>query len=348
MMKRIEVQSAGLTDAGLVRADNQDQFFVADLTRGLLVQSGSLDAAKKSRLFGSPMGHLFFVADGMGGHRAGSEASMLAIKYFVNAILNSPRWLLQVPPSSEANFVDDLKGILLDAHKAIQKQSASDPQYEGMGTTFTMVYVVWPKMFIVHAGDTRCYVMRAGELRLITNDHTVANQMMRAGRLDPQSIERSPWSNVLVNALGAGANEVFAEMHTLDLLLGDTLLLCSDGLNKHVTDFQIRQNLLAFIDPDTACEKLIQYAKQGGGSDNITVVVARFTEPRLQSGRMQIIASHSSDEYVLQDIEIPESDLDTSVETDGSVASQSSGDTKETAEFGQQLDTSTGEFFEPN
>jgi serine/threonine protein phosphatase PrpC len=346
-MIRIEVQSAGVTDAGLVRVDNQDQFFVADLTRGLLVQSGSLDAEKNSRLFGDPLGHLFFIADGMGGHRAGSEASMLAIKYFVNSILNSFRWMLQVPPASEATFVEDLKEILLDAHKAIQNQSASDPQYEGMGTTFTMVYVVWPKMFVVHAGDTRCYMMRAGELRLITSDHTVANQMMRAGRLDPQSIERSPWSNILVNALGAGANEVFAEIHTLDLLLGDTLLLCSDGLNKHVTDLQIRQKLLDVIDPEEACDQLIQNAKNGGGSDNITVVVARFTEPRLESGRMKIMASHPTDEYVLQDIEIPETDLDTCVEANGSIASRSSGDTKETIDFGEQMDDSTGEFFEP-
>lgn len=346
-MKRIEIQSAGITDVGLVRDDNQDQFLVADLTRGLLVQSGSLDTEKNSRLFGDPLGHLFFVADGMGGHRAGNEASMLAIKYFVNSILNCSQWMLQVPPASEATFVENLKEILVDAHKAIRNQSARDPQYEGMGTTFTMVYVVWPKMFVVHAGDTRCYMMRGGELRLITTDHTVANQMMRAGRLDPQSIERSPWSNILVNALGAGANEVFAEIHTLDLLLGDTLLLCSDGLNKHVTDLQIRQKLLEVIDPEEACDQLIQNAKNGGGSDNITVVVARFTEPRLENGRMKIMASHPTAEYVLHDIEIPETDLDTSVEADGSVASRSSGDTKETIDFGEQMDDSTGEFFEP-
>jgi protein phosphatase len=218
----------------MVRADNQDQFFVGELTRSMRVQSGSIDVLPFSRLFGDTLGHLFLVADGMGGHQGGSHASTLAIQFFVASILNSVRWLVRLDAVSEVSFTDDLKTMLQRAHREMQAQSKTTDSLAGMGTTLTMAYVVWPRMIVVHAGDTRCYIFRDGNLRLITRDHTVANQMMRMGQLDPESIERSPWSNVLVNALGAGAPDVFADIYKADLRPGDTILLCSDGLNKHV------------------------------------------------------------------------------------------------------------------
>jgi PPM family protein phosphatase len=313
-MKQIDVRSAGMTDTGLMRTDNQDQFFVADLTRSMLVQCGSLAVESNSRLFGGPLGRLFLVADGMGGHRAGSEASKLAIQYFVTAILNSMRWLVRIEPPSEASFTEDLKTMLACAHRELQNQSREEATFQGMGTTLTMAYVAWPRMFVVHAGDTRCYVLRDQQLRLVTRDHTVANQMMEAGQLAPESLERSPWSNVLVNALGAGASEVFADIYKLDLHAGDTLLLCSDGLNKHVDDAAIRSVLLKMDSVEQACHDLVGLAKKGGGSDNITVVIAHFFEVDHQIARMQIIASRPAEERILKDLALPEEEIDTNAD----------------------------------
>ena len=339
-MKQIEVQSAGITDTGLLRSDNQDQFFVADFTHSMLVRSGSLDVVPRSRLFGSTIGHLFFVADGMGGHRAGNEASMLAIQYFVNAVLNRHQSLIQTDSQSEESLVEDLENILMDAHRTIKNQSKRDQNCAGMGTTLTMAYVSWPKMVVVHAGDTRCYLMRGSDLRLITRDHTVADQMLQAGRLEPDSLEHSHWSNVLVNALGAGANEVFAEIHKLDLESGDAILLCSDGLNKHVTDIQICQYMLDNKDPSEACANLVQLAKQGGGSDNITVVIARFVEPNRTPARMQVLAANPTEERIFQDVPIPETDLDTTVEDEDAIPEIDTGD------FCESKDHATGESHE--
>jgi len=353
-MKQIDVQSAGLTDKGKLRSDNQDQFLVADLTRSVIVRSGSLELEQGARLFGRSMGHLFLVADGMGGHRGGNEASKFAVQFCANAILNSRNWVASVGLSNEDLFVDDLKSMLEKAHQAIEDRSKTTDGFEGMGTTLTMAYVDWPRMFIAHAGDTRCYLFRNNELRLVTRDHTVANEMMKNGQLDPEELERSHWSNVLVNALGAGARSVYPDIYKLDLQPNDSIILCSDGLNKHVSDLQIRRTLTALSDPQRICEELVSLAKQGGGSDNITVVMAKFFEQESQNNRMQMFIAPPSQEILLQDLRIPESELDThddepslhaTVEFD---SDGREGDAKDTVDFDENGDGPSGEFHDEN
>ena len=220
--------------------------------------------------------------------------------------------MTHIEPADEDAFVEDLGDMLHNAHLAIEEHSKSAPVYTGMGTTLTLAYVDWPRMYILHAGDTRCYLFRNNELRLVTRDHTVADEMMRKGQLAPEELERSQWSNVLVNALGAGAEDVVPDVYKLDLMAGDSILLCSDGLNKHVPDLQIRRTLLDYHEPIQSCEQLVLLAKQGGGTDNITVIRARFTEPTSGKNRMKLFMSSAVEENILQDLEIPESALDTS------------------------------------
>lgn len=316
-MKHIEVESAGITDAGLVRTDNQDHFVVVDLTRSMLVRSSSLAVQPGSRLFGGPVGQLYLVADGMGGHRAGSEASKLAIQYFLSSILNSMSWLARIEPTDDASFAEGLKTMLFGAHRELQFQSHTQDALEGMGTTLTMAYVAWPKMYIVHAGDTRCYLLRDGLMRLITRDHTVANQMMQAGRLDPSSVERSPWSNVLINALGAGAEDIFADIYRVDLQPGDAILLCSDGLNKHADDATIRKIWMEHTTPKSICEHLMRHALHDGGTDNVTVIVSQFHKPEDLNPQMQIIATTPNEERVIHEFAISAEDIDTSDDSEG-------------------------------
>ncbi len=316
-MKTIEVRSAGITDTGKLRMDNQDHFLVVELSRGMKVLSGAGRFEAQARLAGAPKGHLFIVADGMGGHRGGSEASSFAVEYCANAILNNVSWMDKSEASNEDEFVEDLKLMLENAHRAVEVQSQNNLDCAGMGTTLTLAYVTWPRMIVVHAGDTRCYLLRKGKLQLVTRDHTVANEMMQKGQLAPEEMERSQWSNVLVNALGAGASSVTPDIYKLDLHRDDAILLCSDGLNKHVSDLQIKQTLNHVHNPQSACEMLVSMAKQGGGTDNITVVLAQFFAPQPQRNRLQLILSRPSEELLLQDLEMTASELDTqSMEAD--------------------------------
>jgi len=270
---------AGRTDCGLKRATNQDHYLIADLSRSLRVESTSMNLDTPSRLCGGPLCQLFLVADGMGGHQAGNRASELAINYFVASLLNSVRWILQPDSGSEQRFLSDLKDILISAHQAIVADSNSQSKYKGMGTTLTAAYLVWPTMWIVHAGDTRCYLYRNQELRQLTRDHTMANQLLEQGAIAPEEASKSHWANILWNALGAGAKEVIADIYKADLIAGDRILLCSDGLNKHIDDKTICMVLQETCDADEACKRLIDLANESGGTDNITTIVINCVSP---------------------------------------------------------------------
>ncbi|MEI8212424.1 MAG: protein phosphatase 2C domain-containing protein [Planctomycetota bacterium] len=276
-MNAIRVESFGLTDRGMVRPENQDQFLIAELSRVMRLRSSSFPLEPGSLLSGDTLGYLFMVADGMGGHRAGNEASTLAIQYFLASILNRVRWDTPAKAGDDSRLVDDLREMLHEAHDLLVKKSEREKSLSGMGTTLTMAYVVWPRMVVVHAGDTRCYLLRGGKFRLLTEDHTLAEEMMKRGQLDRQSAERSPWSNVLSNALGANADMVHAEIARVDLTDGDVIFMCSDGLNKHVDDDRIAKALLHASTIPDAVSYLVQLANEAGGTDNITALAAKWT-----------------------------------------------------------------------
>jgi protein phosphatase len=133
------------------------------------------------------------------------------------------------------------------------------------------------RLFVAHAGDSRCYLYSADQLRQLTNDHTLAAEMTRRGLLTPDQRDCHPWRHVVTNILGGKDHGVQAEVHLLDLHDGDTLLLCSDGLTEMVPDEYIAAALSAEADPEALCLKLVDEANSRGGNDNVTVVVARFS-----------------------------------------------------------------------
>lgn len=326
------IRYAGRTDTGRRRDSNQDQFLIADLSRSLRIEATSLQLPCPAHLHGAPLGQLFLVADGMGGHQAGNRASELAIHYMVASILNSLRWMIRpTDPASEQRFLSDLKDTLSAAHRAIVADSNTQAGYQGMGTTLTMAYVVYPKMWVVHAGDTRCYILRRGELRQVTRDHTMASQFVAQGSMSPDQSERSPWANVLWNALGAGAKEVVADIYQVDLQLEDRLLLCSDGLNKHLQDDELKARLTDAIDLGAACEECIREANERGGTDNITVVMAEILQPRPSRLSTSLVVSASERQWLeeLQDYDPGTVD---DLEVDGALSKDDEGIT-ETRDF---------------
>jgi protein phosphatase len=147
-----------------------------------------------------------------------------------------------------------------------------------MGTTLTVAVAAGRRLFVAHAGDSRCYLHSAGILRQLTTDHTFAAEMVRTGLITQDQQDRHPWRHVLTNLVGGNEPGVRAEVHLLDLHPGDALLLCTDGLTDMVPDDVIAAVLSEAAGPEQACRRLIDEANGNGGRDNVTAVVARFDD----------------------------------------------------------------------
>jgi protein phosphatase len=170
-----------------------------------------------------------------------------------------------------------------------------------MGTTLTAAYVHWPRTTVIHAGDSRCYLLRGGKLKQVTRDHTLAQQIAEESEFRSSNILHTRWANVLWNAIGSGSDNVKPEVHQFDLQLGDVLLLCTDGLPKHVEPEEIRDALERNLDARATCQLLIAQALARGGTDNVTAVIAKFVDENPQSKRMQAMAEKSIEDVRLQD-----------------------------------------------
>ena len=282
-----------MTDVGRKRSTNQDQFLIAQLNKSMLVSSTSLPMDTQSRLFGGEQGQLLLVADGMGGHAAGEKASSIAVDQLIRRLLNSVHWFFQIDHDCEEDFIDALKELLQDAHRRILDESAANHSQQGMGTTLTMAHLMWPRMYVVHAGDSRCYLVRNGEAEQLTTDHTLAHQLVESGGLKPEEEASSRWSNVLWNVLGGRADgELIAEVRRADLEPNDTIVLCSDGLHRYIDQVQLAKIVDELKDPRAICSHLIELANEAGGEDNITVVVSRpegkDDSPRARSERADL------------------------------------------------------------
>ena len=274
--------SFGATDCGRVRESNQDQFLIAQLNKSMQIHETSMPL--EDRLFGSVQGEILLVADGMGGHAAGEKASHLAIEHFVRRLLSRVHWHFDDDPERERNFLADLQQLVRDAHHRILHEGKQHVDQRGMGTTLTTAYIVRRKLYLVHAGDSRCYLIRDGKADQITTDHTLARQMVEAGGLKPEEEADSKWSNVLWNVLGAQSRrgDIVTESRAIDLLPGDRIMLCSDGLHRYVDGQALADVAAAAKTPVDCCHRLIDMANQAGGEDNITVIVShpKFDQPK--------------------------------------------------------------------
>lgn len=269
----------GATDPGLLRARNEDQFVLSTLTGALWIEQSSFPQRRvRSTL---AQGHLLIVADGMGGHTAGAEASQLAVEEIEGFVLGALTWLVELR-SQDAGVLEELKAAIHRAHEKVTAQGEGQPPMRKMGTTVTIGYCIGDILYLAHAGDSRCYVLRRGKLRQITWDHTVASELVALGALDKDKAPDSVMRHVVTNVVGGGIPEVRAEVHKVPLQAGDVVLLCTDGLTDMVSDDHIAMILQEETDPRRACERLVVEANRAGGRDNITAIVAHFSAPRPQ------------------------------------------------------------------
>lgn len=268
------VRSFGKTDPGRVRSSNEDHFLVVELARTMSIQHTSVPHEQTQ--YRSHRGHLFLVADGMGGHRAGEVASALSVVTIEAFLLNSLRRFFNLKGPEESGVLKEFQSALMRADARIFEEAERQPKLLGMGTTLTMAFAVSWKLYVAHAGDSRCYLFSQGELRQLTQDHTMIAELVRRGALSPQAASQHPYRHMITNVLGGNEPGVRVEMHSLDLEPGDTLLLCSDGLTEMVPDDQLAAILREEPEPRGACERMVAAANEAGGRDNVTAVIAHF------------------------------------------------------------------------
>ncbi len=274
LRRSLAVRAFGATDKGQVRANNEDQFLVARLSKALQVVQTSLPQPKTRQ--SSDCSHLFIVADGMGGHAAGEQASALAIDSVETYVLEALKWFAHKSDDEDDQLLAEFRQALGLAHERVRHEAIEHPELMGMGTTLTLAYSLNDQLYVAHVGDSRCYLFRERILYSVTQDHTLVEDMVRKGVLAPEEAVHHRWRHVITSTVGGESAKVRIDVHRLHLQPGDVVVLCSDGLTEMQTGDEIAAILQSSHDPESACHALIAAANAAGGKDNITVVVAAF------------------------------------------------------------------------
>jgi protein phosphatase len=260
----IQIEVFGKTDVGLIREHNEDNLLIADLGGGL--RESELEAPVKITL--GERGALFLVCDGMGGAAAGEVASQMA----VDAVFDV---LCAGDPQPRDGFARALRRAVETANDRIFQQSRDNQSERGMGTTCTAAALIDDTLIVAQIGDSRCYVLRNGNLGQVTKDQSLAWQLIEAGAMTAEDAKAFEHANIILQALGV-QDRVDVVLSKVQLRRGDLVVLCSDGLHGPVTDQEIKEILTAEPDLKKAGEGLLQKALERDGPDNITVVLARF------------------------------------------------------------------------
>ena len=271
----IQIRVFGQTDVGLVREHNEDNFLIADLTRGdRTVGPGSQPPAEapEGETTGyhvGDVGLLLAVCDGMGGAAAGEVASQMAVDTVFEIMQEGGK------PSDRDDFARRLVRAIEEAGARIFSAAKLDRTRRGMGTTATVGGLIDKVLFVGQVGDSRAYVLRDGQFNLITKDQSLVNQLIEAGQLTEEEAEAFEHSNIILQALGT-SEEVQVDLTFLEMRRGDRMMMCSDGLSGLVHADMIRDVLERNEEPAECCRILVDMARTGGGHDNITVIVADF------------------------------------------------------------------------
>jgi PPM family protein phosphatase len=280
----IHVAVFGRSDAGRRRAENQDDFLVADLSAGdgdgcLIRPEGVGGAGPSLRQFDlGPRGALILVADGMGGAVAGGLASRLAATFIHQNL--AAAWSAERNRSPQ-RFAALLREAVENANSRIHQQSVDNPDFHGMGTTATAVGLLDGFLYLAQVGDSRAYMLRNGDAIQLTRDQSMVQALIESGTLTEEEAEASGHRSVILQALGAKP-QVEVDLTFQEARRGDTLILCSDGLTRLVRREELAQMVAGTEDLVTLCDRLIGLANERGGPDNITVVIARLDGEGLQ------------------------------------------------------------------
>jgi protein phosphatase len=256
----MRITAFGITDRGKKRPTNEDDLALVDLTAARDVP----ELALSDREVGAS-GTLLAVCDGVGGRRAGEVASALALSQLAT----------EMESLADGCPRKTLFGTAVErVNEAVWEKAHEDPRLQGMATTLTATVLCRRRAVIAHVGDSRAYVLRKGALRQLTRDQSFVQSLVASGALTQEEAERSPFRNVILQAVGR-SKTVDVALDAIDLEAGDTILLCTDGLSGKVSDEEIARALAA---PDLSADlqALVDLANDRGGEDNITVLAARI------------------------------------------------------------------------
>ena len=255
MGQRSDIEFGARTDLGRVRENNEDSYVVA------------------------PELNLFVLCDGMGGQASGEVASRAATKAVVEhcrkAEADPSIPLVGARNTQLSERSNRLASAIRRANQIVHSMAEEDAKYQGMGATIVSIWLEGEQMSLAHVGDSRSYRVRAGKIDQLTQDHSFVAEQVRRGIMTQQEAERSKLQNVLLRALGPDP-DVEVEISEHVLAEGDSLLLCSDGLTRELSDSQIAAVLGEADEAQEGADRLVQLANQAGGGDNITAIVLRF------------------------------------------------------------------------
>jgi protein phosphatase len=252
----MHILSAGATDTGNIRTNNEDAYLVQDAAE------------------------LFAVADGVGGYEGGEVASRIAVDTLAAVLPDLLGDKDRTPPQGFSTAAEReiaaMRSAFTLANQKIRRERELNSKLSSMGTTLTALLARNGRAFLVHIGDSRAYLLRSGELRQLTNDHSLVAEQVRAGLLTPLQARTSPYRHVISRALGL-QEDILPDTAMQPLQQGDTFLLCTDGLTEMVDD-RVIEKILSNATPQDAVRELIGEAKKNGGVDNITAVLVQVSE----------------------------------------------------------------------
>lgn len=270
-----ELDLFGLTHVGRVRKENHDHFLLCTVHPQVVVHGTSLPGPERLPLRGQRVATVMLVADGVGSTAGGGEASQLATEAITRYVTSSLScYHAAGGEASDEEFLTALRAAAFDAHTTVLAEAAARVVPMRMATTLTLAIVTWPWVHVVQVGDSRCYVYQGGELRQVTRDQTMAQALVDEGALPRESLSTSPLSHVLVSAIGGEAAR--PEVTRLNIRdRGSVLLLCSDGLTKHVSDAELTEQIRTMTSSEQLCRDLLALVLERGASDNITILAGR-------------------------------------------------------------------------
>ncbi len=269
---------------GRVRKGNEDNYLLLNVGRAKAWTSDQEDGefvieSHKFEIDGA--GVVVAVSDGMGGALAGEVASTMAVETVCEKLLNQNTDETLTPEESNQHLINVLYDATVFANSLIHQQGRSDPQYQGMGATFTGIGVTPGAADIIQVGDSRAYLVRNRKIYQVTKDQSLVQQLIDAQQISPEEAETHTLKNVILQALGA-QNEIYPVSARVEPCKEDVYLICSDGLSNKVSAAEMQQIVLDNFDElQNSCAELVKLANQNGGEDNITIVVAKFTGDEL-------------------------------------------------------------------
>ncbi len=265
----LSIEFGAATHPGRVRPNNEDHYAVVRRNRSSELLLTNLDTTDLT--FTDDHAYILVVADGMGGANFGEFASSLALRTMFQLASQATSWVMKLTDFDRQHVRQRVGAYVQRMQAALREFTLHNPRFAGMGTTWTLAYLLPPHAIVVHVGDSRAYLFRDGELIQITHDETMAQAFIDAG-LAPESVKK--FGHILLNSFGGDKEEVCAQIHQIEFGPGDQLLLCTDGLSDMVSDDALAQQLQRRAKPQAACDALVSRALENGGKDNVTVVLA--------------------------------------------------------------------------